>query len=89
MDQMLMAHPRIYSKAFAQGSSHAAKWKAVSVSQDKLYIYVSAWWLYPLCGRLLALQHFCKGLVAVHPHGACKRSATGGSLGVPTLQSAC
>lgn len=44
VDQMLMAHPGIYSKAFAQGSSHAAKWKVVGVRQDRLYIYVSAWW---------------------------------------------
>ena len=42
MDKMLMAHPGSYSKAFAQGSSHAAKWKVVSVKQDRLYIYVSA-----------------------------------------------
>ncbi len=49
VDQMLMAHPGIYSKAFAQGSSHAAKWKVVGVRQDRLYIYVSAWWLSSLC----------------------------------------
>ena len=49
MDQMLMAHPGIYSKAFAQGSSHAAKWKVVGVRQDRLYIYVSAWFGMSFC----------------------------------------
>ena len=63
---MLMAHPGIYVKAFAQGSSHAAKWKVVSVSQDRLYIYVSTWWLSSLCTCLLAV-HF-NGLLSDDPH---------------------
>lgn len=73
MDQMLMAHPRIYSKAFAQGSSHSAKWKAVSVSQEKLYIYVSANGCTPCAGACRALYNgllVCIYMVCIYM-GSC------------------
>ena len=65
---MLMVHPGIYSKAFAQGSSHAAKWKVVSVRQDRLYIYVSAWWLSSVV-RYAQAMHSCDCLLDMHLHG--------------------